>query len=283
LSCILKIRETYPEMTPTEKSIADYILLHFRDVTSYTVSELSNRVATSPPSIVRFSKKIGYKGYQDMKLNMVKEMAISENQTDKVYEAVGVHDSIRDIIEKISKENCNAIDETVSVLDEKCVAKAIEAMIEAKHINIFGVSASGLVGMDLYYKLMRINKNASMYMDSHTQMASAIHMREGDVALGISHSGKTLEVYKSMQKAKENGALTISITKYGNNPISELSDINLYTASVEKTLRTGAIASRIAQLTVIDILFVGIAQSNFNDISKYIQATSEIVEDFKIK
>jgi DNA-binding MurR/RpiR family transcriptional regulator len=282
LSCILKIREVYQELTPTEQKIANYVMEHGDDVSVLSAAELAELVDTSPPSIVRFARKLGYAGFQEMKLSLAKDAVLQDKQQDKVYEAVSIHDSTKEIIHKIGKENVNAIEETMSVLDEEAISKAINAMIKANHINIYGVGASGLVGMDLQYKLMRINKKSSMYMDSHTQLASAIHMGKGDVAVGISHSGRTLETYKAIETAKERGATTISITKYGKNPLSDLAEINLFTASVEKTLRTGAIASRIAQLTIVDILFVGIAQNNFNEISKYIQMTREIVGDFKI-
>jgi DNA-binding MurR/RpiR family transcriptional regulator len=283
LSCILKIRELYQELTSTEQKIADYIMEQDVNVSILSAAELAALVKTSPPSIVRFAKKLGYAGYQEMKIGLAKDAVRQDTQQDKVYEAVTIHDSTKDVIYKIGKENMNAIEETISILDEETMTKAISAMIQAHNINIFGVGASGLVGLDLQYKLMRINKRASMYMDSHTQLSSAIHLGKGDVAVGISHSGKTLETYKSMEAAKKRGATTISITKYGKSPLGDLADINLYTASVEKSLRTGAIASRIAQLTIIDILFIGIARNNYNEISKYIQTTREMVEDFKLK
>ncbi len=282
MSCILKIREVYQELTPTEQKIADYIMAEGYEVSTLSAAELAELVKTSPPSIVRFARKLGFSGFQDMKLGLAKDAARQDNQQDKLYEAVGLQDSTKEIIYKIGKGNINAIEETISLLEEAAITKAIESMSKANNINIFGVGASGLVGLDLQYKLMRINKKASMYMDSHTQMASAIHLGKGDVAIGISHSGRTLEIYKSVETAKERGATTISITKYGKNPLSDLADINLYTASVEKNLRTGAIASRIAQLTIVDILFIGIARENFSDISGYVQTTREMVEDFKL-
>jgi len=282
LSCILKIREVYQELTPTEQKIANYVLEHGDEVSVLSVAELGELVKVSPPSIVRFAKKLGYAGYQEMKLGLAKDAALQYKQEDKVYEAVSIHDSTKEIIYKIGNQNINAIEETMSVLDEAEIAQAIDVMTKANYINIYGVGASGLVGLDLQYKLMRINKKSSMYMDSHTQLASSIHMGKGDVAIGISHSGRTTEVYKAIETAKNRGATTISITKYGKNPLSDLAGINLFTASVEKNLRTGAIASRIAQLTIIDILFIGIARNNFSEISKYIQTTRQIVEDFKL-
>ncbi|MGE5630381.1 MAG: MurR/RpiR family transcriptional regulator [Caulobacteraceae bacterium] len=282
MSCILKIREIFEELTPSEKKLASYVLEHGDEVVSLAASDFAELCETSPASVIRFVKRLGFEGLQDFKIDIAKALALKLNSQENVYEAVTVHDSTRDIINKIARGNIKAIEDTMSVLDEASVSNAIDALIAANHINIYGVGASGLVAQDLLYKLMRISKSASAYLDSHTQLSSAIHMKDGDVAIGISHSGRTLEVYKAMEKSKLRGAKTISITKYGNSPISEIADIKLYTASIEKHLRTGAIASRIAQLTVIDIIFIGVARNNYSEISKYIQDTRDMVEDLKL-
>jgi len=282
LSGILRIREIYEALTPAEKKLANYVLEHGEQVTGLAASDFAELCDTSPASVVRFVKKLGFEGLQDFKIDIAKGLALKPGNQENVYEAVTVHDATGDVIKKIAAGNIKAIEDTMGVLDEEAVAQAIQALIEAKHINIYGVGASGLVAQDLQYKLMRISKSVSMHMDSHTQLTSSIHMKKGDVAIGISHSGRTLEVFKSLEKSKQRGAKTISITKYGNSPISELADIKLYTASVEKHLRTGAIASRIAQLTVVDIIFIGVARNDFSEIAKFIQDTRDMVEDLKI-
>lgn len=282
MSCILKIREMYEELTPAEKKLAGYVLEHGDQVVSLAASDFAELCETSPASVIRFVKKLGFEGLQDFKIDIAKGLALKLNTQENIYEAVTVHDSTMDIVNKIARGNIKAIEDTMGVLDEESVSEAIKALIDANHINIYGVGASGLVAQDLQYKLMRISKSVSMYMDSHTQLSSSIHMKKGDVAIGISHSGRTLEVYKALEKSKQRGARTISITKYGSSPISEIADIKLYTASVEKHLRTGAIASRIAQLTVVDIIFIGVARNSYTDIAKFIQDTRDMVEDLKI-
>ncbi len=277
------MREIFNELTPSEKKIANYIFNNSENVSKLSTGELAEVSNTSAASITRFARKLGFDGFQELKIDIAKSVAINGNTgDDSVYEAVRVHDNTREIIQKIALGNIKAIEETVSVIDEEAISQSIKAINMAKKINIYGVGASGLVGLDLQYKLMRINKQANMFLDSHTQLASAIHIKKGDVAIGISHSGRTLEVYKALEAAKKQGAITISITKYGKHPISDLADINIYTASVEKHLRTGAIASRIAQLTVVDILFIGVAKDNFGEITRYLQHTRQIVDDLKL-
>lgn len=283
MSSIVRIENLMETFTPSEKKLANYIIDNLDTISNLSTSELATYAGTSPSSVIRFSRKLGYDGFGELKISIAKDVALNNQNEENVYEAVTVNDSINETINKIARQNINAIEDTIKLIDEASISNAIEAMRNAKHIYLFGSGASALVAKDLQYKLVRINIPVSMYMDSHTQLASAANIKDNEVAIGISHSGKTLETYKALEMAKETGAKTISITKYGNNPISNICDINIFTTGVEKGLRAGAIASRIAQLTIIDILYIGIAKENFNTISKKLKKSRDIVEAFKIQ
>ncbi|MCT4622398.1 MAG: MurR/RpiR family transcriptional regulator [Schleiferiaceae bacterium] len=282
MSCILRMKELQKEFTGTEKKIAKYILENPSAVSKHNAASLGDICQASAASIIRFSKKIGYKGFSEFKIALAAEVGKMGSEEDEIYEAVKKQDTTKEIIQKIGQGNIQAIADTLQILDEEQIEKAIRELSEAKQIAIFGVGASGLVAQDFAHKLMRIGKNVVIYSDSHSQLAAAVHLKTGDVAFGISHSGKSLETHKCLQKAKENGATVISLTKYGHNPISQLADIPIYVAGEEKNLRTAAIVSRIAQLTVIDILFIGIAKQDFSHISEVIQSTRLMVEPFKL-
>ncbi|MGF7058505.1 MurR/RpiR family transcriptional regulator [Brassicibacter mesophilus] len=281
MSIILKINERKQDFTQSEVKLSEYILSNTNEISTISVQKLAKLSKISPASVIRFCKKMGYNGFQDLKLDLVKDMS-QRNNTEKVYEDITTHDTIGEMMQKLSYENTKVIQNTIDLMDEKEVEKAINAINKGKIIYIFGVGASGLVAKDFQYKLMRIKKTVISYIDSHTQLASSANIENSDVAIGISYSGKTLEVYKAMKKAKDKGATTISITKYGKNPLSEISDINIGVAGNEQNIRVGAIASRIAQLTAIDVLFVGITKNDFEIISDYIKNTRESVEEFKI-
>ncbi|WP_416198241.1 MAG: Transcriptional regulator, RpiR family [Sporanaerobacter sp.] len=283
MSVVLKINEMKDQLTNSEQKIANCILDNSHKVYNMSIHELANSCNTSSSSIVRFCRKMGFDGFKEFKIELAKDVADSEKNKDIVYEDVSVDDSIQAVINKISSGNIKSIENTLELLDSYEVEKAINALDKANNIYLYGIGASGLVAMDFQYKLMRINRNAFMYLDSHTQLSTSVNIQKDDVAVGISHSGKTLEIFKAMDMANMKGATTISITKYGDNPVSNVSDIKLYVGGIEQNLRVGAIASRIAQLTVVDILFVGLARKNFEVVSDHLKGTKEIVEEFKIE
>ncbi len=282
MSSITRINNLKNDFTSSEKKISDFIINNVDKVYNSTASELARLTNTSPASIIRFSQKLGYEGFQELKIALAKDVHQSELDEDKIYEKITIHDSMNSIVNKLAAESINAIKNTVKLIDEKNLEDAIKAISSARRINIYGVGGSSLVAQDLQYKLVRIDMPAYIHTDNHLQLVSAANITNQDVAIAFSHSGKTIETYRAMEISKQRGAKTISITKFGKNPISDLADIKIYTTEVEKTLRMGAIASRIAQLTIVDILFIGIVKNNFSNIPGYIQQTSDILKEFKM-
>ncbi len=284
MKVILKIKEMFNDLTATEEKIADYILANREKVTQLSVKELAEAADSSPASVVRFCKKINYQGYQDFKIALIKDLQESESsQKVKVYDDIAVDDQVEEIMEKIAHDNYKVIKNTIDLLSVSEIEKAVKAIENAKNVYIFGIGASGLVAKDLQYKLMRVKKTVIYYSDTHAQLSSAANIESNDLAIAISYSGQTIEVYEALKTAKARGAETIAISRYGENPLNEIADIKLQVAGSEKNLRLGAITSRIAQLTAVDILFVAFAKNDFSKISDYLKNTRESVEQFKIK
>ena len=280
----LRIKNLRDEFTNSEEKIADYIIEFTDEVYNMTSEELAKATKTSPASIIRFSKKLGYEGFQELKIALAKDsIDVEDKAQERLNEEITSHDDVKEIIDKISNENIKAIKETSTLLDEKEVDKATIVLSKARNINIFGLGSSMLVGEEFRHKLLRIDLNVHLYLDPYLQTIAANNMTIEDVAVGISHSGRTEEVYNLLRTAKKAGARTISITKYGENPISDLADINLFTTEVEKDLRMGAMESRVAQLTVIDILFVNLIKKNPEKFIKKISETGIVLDSMKIK
>lgn len=279
--CLIKIKQGLETFKPSEKKIALYILERPQEIMNLSITELADKSNTSEASIVRFYKSLGLKGYQELKLAVSLE-ALQIHQKNKVlFEQIGVDDTPVDIITKVSSGNMQAIQDTGKILCPEELNKAIDAIDKAKSVNIFSMGASSVVALDAQYKFMRINIPTYMFFDSHIQMTSAVNLTKDDVAIGISHSGRTKEVVDALQVAKEKGTTTICITQFGDSPIVNTSDIKLFMASSENNFRSGAMASRIAQLTVIDSLFMGVACRRYDEVMETLIKTREGVKDRK--
>ncbi|MCI6277161.1 MAG: MurR/RpiR family transcriptional regulator [Clostridium sp.] len=279
MSYILKIEQHLEDFTQSERKIAKYILENRQDVITLSAQEIGALTETSPASVVRFSRTLGYEGFQELKL----EIAKTQNQDEEkiIDDIIEKGDTIEEVVQKVANQGINTINNTVSLLNIEDFERAIEEIKKAKNIYLFGVGASAIVAMDLQHKLLRINKIAIFHLDANIQLAMSVHAKKGDLAIGISYRGRSKDVNNSMRKAKENGAVCISITKYGNNLLADLCDINLRVPNVEKELRVGAIASRMAQLMVTDILFLGIAKDDFEEVEKYLKATKKMTDMLK--
>ncbi len=274
-SVFTRMRQGLDSFTPSEKKIAKFILNNASEASNLSVTELSKKCNTSEASIIRFCKRLGLNGYHDLKLAISLNL-IEEQPKDRVlHEVINADDSMETILHKLSSASIQAIEETNSVLDTDQLSLAVQKINSADSIHFYGVGASSLVALDAQYKFARINIPAFMYVDHHIQLTTAVHLTNKDVAIGISYSGRTMEVIDLLRIAKEKGATTIAITKYGSSPIEEVSDIVLYTASVENNFRSGAMASRIAQLLVIDSLFIGVACKRYDEVIEYLRITRE--------
>lgn len=273
------IKELQITFKPSEAKIAKYILDNAHVVTELSINELAKACDTSEASIVRFCRTIGLKGFQELKIKIAVSLS---KQTKKLDGGITDDDDVANVIQKIANFNKQAIDNTISLLDVKSIIKAVDALSNANKIDFYGVAASGTVAYDAMLKFSRINIPCTAYQDTHLQLTSAVNLKKGDVACGISYSGATKEIVEAIQVAKEAGATTISLTKYGQSPLVKTADINLFVSSEEAMFRSGAMASRIAQLTVIDILFILVARKKYNEVVKYLENTSEILSMRKI-
>ncbi|MFC4598544.1 MurR/RpiR family transcriptional regulator [Cohnella hongkongensis] len=276
---LVTIKEALAQLKPQEKIVAEYILNHPERIVRMSVQKLARTTGVSEATIVRLSRSLRFKGYQELKMRIVADLAQtarSAMDTD-AYQEVQLNGMISNLIDSISHNNMQSIQDTLSVLSAEEVGKAIAKLGEARQICVFGVGASAVIAENFTQKLSRLARWCTAAYDFNTQAACAALLKEGDVAFGISYSGQTEDVVRSLRIAKENGACVISLTKFGSNPISDLADVRLFTSSMEMSIRSGAMASRVTQLNVVDILFVGIAQLNYETNVRLLETTRKAV------
>ncbi|GFN34549.1 MurR/RpiR family transcriptional regulator [Tepidimicrobium xylanilyticum] len=280
-SILTKIEQGMESFTASEQKIAKYILNNLNEAVNLSIVEMAKKSGTSEASIVRFCKTLGLKGYQDLKIALSLNTVQNVKRDKILHEIINVDDSTKTILDKLSAGSIQAIHDTCNLLDIQSLNDAIEAIDKCDKIHIFGVGASLVVALDAQYKFTRINIPTFAFMDHHIGITAAVHLDERAVAIGISNTGRTVEIIESLKIAKEKGATTIAITQYGKSPIQDIADIVLFTANVENNFRSGAMASRISQLFVIDSLFIGVACKRYDEVIKHLRITKEALENKK--
>ena len=279
--CLIKIRQGLPTFSPAEQKVGNFILNNLNEVLELSITKLAQKSETSEASVVRFCRSLGIKGYQELKILIAGDLREPEDGQKIIHKNINDGDDTATVIKKICDSNISSIQDTMKVLSSSELEQAVNFLDNAKRMIFFGVGASSIVALDAQYKFMRINMDASMYFDTDMQLTAASNLGEGDVAIGITNSGRTIDTVKALKIAKGNGAKTICITQFGDSPVLEYADVRLHMAVVESNFRSGAMASRIAQLSIIDALFVGVARKRYNQVIDYLEKTREVVSDKK--
>jgi DNA-binding MurR/RpiR family transcriptional regulator len=260
---LITVRSLLPNLAPVERRVAQAVLDDPQGVAWRSISELARECGTSATSVVRFCRAIGLRGYPDLRLALAG--AVAHDDAAAVAAAASDIDPEDDpgvITKKIAYADARAVTDTASGLDIATLVQVTDALATASRIEIYGVGASGYVALDLQMKLQRIGRPAFAWPDPHMAISSASLRGAGDVAIGLSHTGTTVDTVDALREAGSNGATTVAVTNFPWSPITEGADFVLLTAARETAFRSGAMTSRIAQLTVVDCLFVTLAQQD---------------------
>jgi RpiR family carbohydrate utilization transcriptional regulator len=270
--CFVRIQGSYVSLRAAEQRVADFILKNAEELIYLTVTELAERTQTSESTVVRLCQKIGYKGYQEFKIVLARDLV---EPTDAIYERIEESDALAAIKTKVFAANAQALQDTLEVLDDLELQRAIDAVSAAKRVEIYGVGGSGSIAVDAYHKFLKLGIASIAISDSDLMGMSAALLRPGTVALGISHTGMSRDVCEALDHAKTGGATTICITHRATSPITKVADIKLFTAAKETAFRSDAMSSRIAQLSIIDTIYVGVALKDYQHSTQTIAQTRE--------
>lgn len=269
---VLKIENAMPGLSKSERVVAKYIAEHPEQVIYLSVAALADNCAVSDPTVVRMCQKLGFSGYQSLKLAMA---AAVVPPTQTVHEAINADDDMRTVTEKVFQSAVYALQFTKDTLDYTAMEAAAEALIGAAKTVILGMGASGPIASDLHHKLLRLGMNAAVYTDAHLQAIACSYLTDKDVVFAVSHSGSSKAVVDSARIAKMHGAKILTLTSSGKSPLSKLSDVSLTTMSSETKYRVVAISSRAAALTIVDSIYTYIAMRNEDAMSLKVEKNME--------
>ncbi|MED1437397.1 MurR/RpiR family transcriptional regulator [Aeribacillus composti] len=274
-----RINAAKSKLRDSEKKIIEFIERNREEIIHLSITEVAERSETSESSVVRLCKRLGYKGFQDLKIHLAREVIAPEKQ---IHEVIEKGDDVVMIKKKVFQSNIQALYDTIEVCSDDEIRKAVDAIANARLIEFYGTGGSGTVALDAQHKLLKLGIKSFAYIDSVLQAMSASVLTNQDVAIGISHTGSNKDVLAAMKLAKEAGATLICITSSSKSPITKISDIVLQTASKETLFRTDAISSRIAQLTIIDILVAAVANQQYEWCYSNLQKTRRSTIDKKL-
>ncbi len=258
----------------SEEKAADYILAHVGEVVNLPITELAERIGVTEATIVRMCKKIGFHGFQELKINLAIETV---RPIQAVHEEIVESDDIGLILKKLVSANVHAMEATLDVLSEANLKLAVEKLHAARAIQLYGVGGSGPVALDAAHKLMKTGKQVMAYTDTHMQAMAASLVEPDDVVVAISHSGSSRDIIDALAIAKARQATTIGITRYARSPMDKVLDIKLGTSSYETLYRMESTSSRIAQLAIIDALFIGVCLCDPELAVRNIRVTREAI------
>lgn len=282
MSVLEKIHALRLKFPRAEQQLADYILAnpdHIRDMPSQT---LAQAVGISQASVVRFTQKLGYKGYPDFKFainDSLHRQTPAVSDTARLHGEISLQDGFADMAQKLLASKINVLQKTHAINSQASYEQAALCLRKAKRILLCGKGGSALVAKDFSFKLQKLGMAALAETDTHVQLANIANYSNEDVLIVISESGETPDSVKITEQAATNGVNIISITSYGNNNVARLAGLKLYTVADESSARLSSILARNAQELVIDTLFILLTQTCPQG-RKMLAASNQAVDTF---
>jgi len=277
---LVRVRAGLPEFTGALRRVAEQVLGDPAAAARATIVELAERSGTSPATVTRFCRALGFEGYAELRLGIAGETGRAARQAGwavDIGREIQPDDSLERVLHQIMAADSRALGDTSALLDLKAVARAADAITASRRVDIYGISGSALVGAEMQLCLHRIGLAAWSWTDVHNGLASAALLRPGDVALGVSHSGQTRETIEMLAEAGSSGATTIALTSFPRSPLAEVADIVLLHAMQATTFRPDALSGRHPQLLVLELLYIAVAQRTHDRAHAALQATARAV------
>jgi DNA-binding MurR/RpiR family transcriptional regulator len=252
-----RIRMRLPGLTALEGKVARDILGR-RDITGQTtLREVARGSAVSEAMVVKVAQKLGFAGFRDFRQGLV---GYHGAETSAPQAEIGPADTAQEVVQKVFRTAIQALEETFAILDLAAFEQAADLLHAARQRDFYGLGGSAQIARDISHKFLRIGLRASVFDDAHMMMMSAALLGPGDVAVAYSHSGTTTAVIQACDLARMNGARTIAVTNYAGSPLARRADVVLCSTAPNTPLLGENATARIAQLNLLDALFVATAQ-----------------------
>ncbi|MDT7952092.1 MAG: MurR/RpiR family transcriptional regulator [Acetobacteraceae bacterium] len=269
------IRAMLPSLSELESRLVEHMLADRGFSERTALRQVAQLIGVSDAMVVKLAKKLGYAGFRDMRRGIV---AYNRLPTAELHQQLDPEDDAPTSVGKVFRTAIQALEETLAILDMRAFARAAEALGNARQRDFYGVGGSAQIARDVAHKFLRIGVRASVFDDAHMMLMSAALLGPGDVAVGFSHSGETHAVIDPVALAGARGATTIVITNHALSRLAQQADIVLASTAQGSPLTSENAAARIAQLNILDALFVAVAQQDIGRTEANLARTMEAVD-----
>ena len=270
-----QIRMRLPGLTPLEAKVAADILARKDIDESMPLRAVAAGSGVSEAMVVKVAKKLGFAGFREFRQGLVDYY---RSDTAALHTEISETDTSGEIVQKVFRTAMQALEETFAILDLEAFDRAAGFLHKARQRDFYGLGGSAQIARDVSHKFLRIGIRASVFDDAHMMMMSAALLAPDDVAIAFSHSGSTSAVIDAVELARRNGARTIAVTNYPDSPMAQLVDVVLCSTAQNNPLLGENATARIAQLNLLDALFVAVAQRDRKSADQNLARTMRAVQ-----
>ncbi len=275
-----KTQNMYDSLTDAEQKVADIIQKHNVNIIKKTTREIAEEAYVAPSAVIRFCKKVGFRGLSELKRALVEDFAKEGTNIDKAL-PISKNDTVGEIFVKTFKLGAATLKSTVEVLNFRQIEKVVDEIIRAKRVVFFGVGTSSVIALDGHYRFSQMGIPSSYCSDPLFMNVTAANLCKDDLAICVSHSGKTKAVVDAMRRANNSGAVTVAITSFENNILATESKYSIVTFADEDKYPVEAVSAGIAHMCIVDAFMMSIAKVKYKELSKHISARNEILKNIR--
>ncbi len=277
---IASIHNKFKSLTATEQKIASYVLANPYETVRLTAKELAERCDSAPSAVIRLCKSLNMAGFSEFKILLASGIGDTTKKGNiSKLPSFSADDSVEDVFKKVFTSGMNTLKDTLKKIDVEKIEKIAVAMKNAKRLFLFGVGTSSVIVIDAQYRFSQLGLNVTSCTDALFMNVTAINMTKGDLAIGISHSGRTKAVVDALARAKEAGATTVAITSFEDAPLSNNADYSVCVFADEENYPVEAVSARMAHMCLIDAFTMTLATMDYAEFEKHIVGRNRILEE----
>ena len=277
-----------PQLPSAQKRLAEYLLRNLATASDLSITNLAEEAQVSVGTVSQLCRRLGLRGYQDLRLGWAREAVTASVAGSGRILALQSNDggtagSVENAIVRVFGANTEALIETAQRLDRSAVEVAVSTLAAARRVEWIGVATAGLVAAEGALKLRKLGIDSVAHSDSHQQLMSAALLTSADAVVAVSHSGRTDDVLRIVRLASDAGARVIAITGAVPSPLERLAHIALSTVSYDTAFHIEPMASTIAELSMVQLLFLLLLERGELTAQKSLERTQAAVEQMHAK